>query len=492
MMTSKAMDVTEPNDADLVAASLAGSREAFRQIVERHQTLICSLAYCATGSVSRSQDMAQETFLAAWKDLRGLREPGKLRAWLCGIVRNLIYKSHRRAAADPVANASSLEEAVDLPAAGALPCEQTISREEEAILWRSLEKIPENYREPLILFYREQQSIQQVAAALELSQDAVKQRLFRGRKLLQEEVRAFVEQTLRRTAPGREFSGLVLSALPLTSGSVAGAGAALGAKGAATAKTGLLALGLLPLAPFIGIFAGFLAQLSMVLDTTTGRQRWIKISKLAAFWGLMPALCVAGDYTVATLRQSHGWSDRTYFSVRTSFWCFYTLMIATWMAGLYRRAVAIQATPARSGDRVMLPAGSQTHTQALITTVGGCLAMYLWFIALMWRCDDHLAAGLVTVLAVLLVTRQYFNKQKRIGAALVRATFSYLAVNCALIVAVINLRLDVWMANSRGVSMAEIHQLYPLWLVPLLSVLVVFWIVLWLRLPGCRQATEVG
>jgi DNA-directed RNA polymerase specialized sigma24 family protein len=73
------MNLAERNDAELVAESLDGSREAFRQIVERYQNLICSLAYSATGNVNRSEDMAQETFLSAWKDLRSLREPDKLR-----------------------------------------------------------------------------------------------------------------------------------------------------------------------------------------------------------------------------------------------------------------------------------------------------------------------------------------------------------------------------------------------------------------------------
>ena len=102
-----------------------------------------------------------------------------------------------------------------------LPSVQAVSREEEAILWRSLEKIPENYREPLVLFYREHKSIEHVAAELELSEDVVKQRLSRGRKLLQEEVQAFVENTLRRTAPGEAFSGEVLAGLPLAAGAAA-------------------------------------------------------------------------------------------------------------------------------------------------------------------------------------------------------------------------------------------------------------------------------
>ena len=92
-MTIKTMPALEQNDAELVAESLDGSRDAFRRIVERYQTLICSLAYSATGNVSRSEDMAQETFIAAWKQLRALREPAKLRAWLCGIARHRIQKS---------------------------------------------------------------------------------------------------------------------------------------------------------------------------------------------------------------------------------------------------------------------------------------------------------------------------------------------------------------------------------------------------------------
>ena len=58
------------SDAVLVADCLAGQREAFGQIVARYQTLICSLAYSRTGSLSQSEDLAQETFIAAWKQRR--------------------------------------------------------------------------------------------------------------------------------------------------------------------------------------------------------------------------------------------------------------------------------------------------------------------------------------------------------------------------------------------------------------------------------------
>ena len=63
MMGTEMMAGNRPDDADLVARSLGGNREAFGQIVARYQGLVCSLAYSATGSLTRSEDVAQETFI---------------------------------------------------------------------------------------------------------------------------------------------------------------------------------------------------------------------------------------------------------------------------------------------------------------------------------------------------------------------------------------------------------------------------------------------
>ncbi|HOX58639.1 MAG TPA: sigma-70 family RNA polymerase sigma factor [Candidatus Paceibacterota bacterium] len=262
MMTTSTMSAAASNDADLVADTLAGNREAFGQIVARYQSLICSLAYSATGSLGQSEDLAQETFITAWKRLRLLREPPKLRAWLCGIARNRINDSLRREGRQPLADSEPLDAAHDAPAPEPLPPEQTISHEEETILWRSLERIPPLYREPLVLFYRQHQSIERVAEALELSEDAVKQRLSRGRKLLHEQVLAFVEGTLEKTNPGRAFTLGVLAALPLYATSAAAATVgATAAKGSATAKAaataGVVAAVAGPLIAFLGTYIGY-------------------------------------------------------------------------------------------------------------------------------------------------------------------------------------------------------------------------------------------
>src|SRR4051812_6841811 len=184
MMSTTMSALAHGNDSELVARSLAGDRNAFGDIVGRYQSLVCSLAYSATGSLTQSEDLAQETFLAAWKQLRGLREPDKLRPWLCGIARNIINNNFRKQGREPVYQASQLEQVDEPSTQQRAPIDEAISKEEEAILWRSLECIPQSYRDPLILFYREGQSVERVAEALEISEDAAKQRLSRGRKLL--------------------------------------------------------------------------------------------------------------------------------------------------------------------------------------------------------------------------------------------------------------------------------------------------------------------
>jgi RNA polymerase sigma factor (sigma-70 family) len=272
MMTTETMPVTKQSDIELVSQCLAGNRDAFAQIVLRYQTLICSLAYSATGSLSQSQDLSQETFIIAWKQLPELREPDKLRNWLCGIVRHRIHKTFRRQGREPVHAAETLEAAHELPSGELPPSEQAITKEEEAILWRSLERIADIYREPLILFYREHQSIEKVAAALDLTEDAVKQRLSRGRKLLHGEVLAFVEGTLQKTNPGRVFALDVLAALPLAAASTKAA-----TMGTAIAKGGAAAKGVATLGSLGGLFAmiggAYITWRAQADDTKSSRER---------------------------------------------------------------------------------------------------------------------------------------------------------------------------------------------------------------------------
>jgi RNA polymerase sigma factor (sigma-70 family) len=252
MITAKFMNAVQITDAELVGETLSGNRDAFSQIVVRYQSLVCALAYSATGNLGQSEDLAQETFITAWKHLSHLRERDKLRSWLGGIARNHINNFLRREGREPIHQAEPLETAPETQSPESLPVEYIISREEQAILWHTLERIPQIYREPLVLFYRENQSVERVAQALEISEDAVHQRLARGRKMLQEQVLAFVEGALGRTNPGKNFTLSVLAALPL-----AAASAKAATVGAALAKGGVAAKGVMT----AGTLGGFLAML---------------------------------------------------------------------------------------------------------------------------------------------------------------------------------------------------------------------------------------
>ena len=474
-MITETMPAVGQADANLVAESLAGSREAFRQIVERYQTLICSLAYNATGSVSQSEDVAQETFISAWKDLPTLREPDKLRAWLCGIVRNRIQRSLRDEGRQLVCAAAPLEHADDTPADEALPSDQAISQEEEVILWRSLEKIPELYRETLILFYREHQSIAAVAAELELTEDTVKQRLSRGRKRLQEEVQTFLESALRRTAPGREFSNAVFAALPVAAGSATTASLGAGAKGAAAVKSGLLAAGL---GPLVGLTAGFASQWFVIRAHTPEHRRRALLLKLIVTWACLLALPFAGDTAVRSLGENFGWSDRARFASVAGFWGIVAVLLATWLILMFRRELAVhqqRSEEAMTAPRSPLVPLTRAHSALIVASI--YLTIFSWLICVTWRVHDWtVAAGLVGPVPVLSVW-SFFRLRSKTGAGPTRAAYSYLTWCCVVVVAVINLRLDVWMAAARGVSVNEVRELLPFWIVPLLSLILLIWTV---------------
>ena len=164
-----------------------GSAPAFEVLVRRYQSLVCAVAYSACGNLALSEDVAQETFWTAWRERASLEKPDSLKAWLCGIARN-VAKNARRKASRPVESAGTQDVLTELSSDEPGPPEEAVSKEEESLIWQALERIPDTYREPLILFYREDQSVAEVARALVLSEDAVKQRLSRGRGLLREQV----------------------------------------------------------------------------------------------------------------------------------------------------------------------------------------------------------------------------------------------------------------------------------------------------------------
>ncbi len=216
------------SDADLVLAAAKGDKQAFVEIVARHQAMVCAVALSIVGSIAASEDVAQEAFLSAWQKIHELREPERFRAWLRQIARHVALGHLRRQRGH-----DGLEDAPDLPDLAPAPDEQAANKEETALLRCALTQLPEIYREPLVLYYREHKSTRAVAEALDISEETVRQRLARGRDMLRDNLTDAIESVLTRTRP----SGLFTMTIAVAIGALVSPAAIAGSVFAAAAGT---------------------------------------------------------------------------------------------------------------------------------------------------------------------------------------------------------------------------------------------------------------
>jgi RNA polymerase sigma factor (sigma-70 family) len=201
--------IAAKTDAQLVEASRRGELEAFGHLVERYQDLVCAVGFSATGDRVLGEDVAQDTFVAAWQQLDRVRDVMRIGPWLCAIARNLGRKARRRTRREQLDDGDS-DRAV---AVGPSAFEQLASRDAERVVREALARVPDSYREVLVLYYREERSVRDVATALGITEDAVMQRLSRGRRHLADSVTSLVERSLRSDATSRPRRDLVAAVL---------------------------------------------------------------------------------------------------------------------------------------------------------------------------------------------------------------------------------------------------------------------------------------
>lgn len=194
------------DDKKAIKDSLNGNHQAFAILVDRYKSFVCSLAYCVTGSVDTSEDIAQDVFISVWKDLPTLKDSNKFRSWLKTITHNKTCTHIRKGNTQPKCSN------VDMGQVAAKPNKST-DLEENASIWQTLESLPAKYREVMVLYYRHEKSAKQVAALLEITPDAVRQRLSRGREMLRVRMEDKLEAGLRSSAPGKKFTASVITAI---------------------------------------------------------------------------------------------------------------------------------------------------------------------------------------------------------------------------------------------------------------------------------------
>ena len=222
------MEQETRSDSELVTAACGGDTAAFGLLVDCYQEIVWAAAVSTSANPDLAEDITQETFVTAWRSLDSLRKPGRIRPWLVGIAcntaRSTLRGRRREVLVDDVADRGH----------SSGPVEKAIANEETRAVWETLESIPEDYRVPLVLFYREEQSVKQVATDLGLTEVAVKKRLSRGREMVRSGMERELEAEARRSRPRRAMAPLVIAAiaaLPAGEAAAASSGAALFAKG---------------------------------------------------------------------------------------------------------------------------------------------------------------------------------------------------------------------------------------------------------------------
>lgn len=211
-------------ESDVLLAG-KGDEAAFGRLVASSASTVCSIALAIVRNVDASEDVAQETFLAAWRGLRNLRNPASFLPWLRQVARNQAHlwrREHLREIPDETAIAA----AADVRPNAA---DHLLADEEHRLLAEVLDELPDDAREVLILYYRENSSTRHVAALLGMSEAGVRQRLSRSRAKLRTELLERFGHTVARTAPGAAFASAVAGALtfaaPTASAAVIAAGA---------------------------------------------------------------------------------------------------------------------------------------------------------------------------------------------------------------------------------------------------------------------------
>ena len=175
------MNAGASEDQTDVERVLAGNLSAFEGIVRRWQTPLVNLAYRFCHDRGRSEDMAQEAFLRAYRGLAQWRKDAVFSTWLFALATNLYRSELRRIPARTV----SLEDIAEPPdTRPADRHQEDTAYDRDLAVRRAVFALPAKYREALTLFYFHDMDVATASRSLGLPEGTVKARLFRGREIL--------------------------------------------------------------------------------------------------------------------------------------------------------------------------------------------------------------------------------------------------------------------------------------------------------------------
>ncbi|HID76342.1 MAG TPA: sigma-70 family RNA polymerase sigma factor [Planctomycetaceae bacterium] len=146
-------------------------------LVAEHHRAVYGYAFRLTGSVADAEDLTQQVFLTAYRNLAQLREPASARRWLFAILRNTFLKNHAKRRPVPVSDLDLNIEAIGED----VPEERPIDQEQ---LQAAVDELPEKFRIVLVMFYYEGCPYREIAEELRLPIGTVMSRLARAKRYL--------------------------------------------------------------------------------------------------------------------------------------------------------------------------------------------------------------------------------------------------------------------------------------------------------------------
>jgi RNA polymerase sigma factor (sigma-70 family) len=171
----------EQTDRELLAAFLArNDQHAFTTLVNRHGPMVLGICRRVLHHLQDAEDAFQATFLLLARRSAGIRKPESLASWLHGVAYRMAHKAKQSA------SRRRKYEGTVQPAESVNPTAALEWREVQAILDDEIQRLPEMYRAPFILFYLENRKQAEVARQLGIKEGTVWSRLDRARRLLQD------------------------------------------------------------------------------------------------------------------------------------------------------------------------------------------------------------------------------------------------------------------------------------------------------------------
>lgn len=185
---------TATSDEQIVERALTGDADAFGEIVMRWERRIFALSFGMLGREEDARDATQETFLAAFRNLRAFRGEAKVSSWLHRIAVNQCITRQRRA---KVRNESALETEAEKDATHFAapvhfsPARVVESRETTHAVRVAVNSLPVELRQVVVMKEFEELTFKEIADVLELPLSTVKSRLYTGLKQLQMRLQKF-------------------------------------------------------------------------------------------------------------------------------------------------------------------------------------------------------------------------------------------------------------------------------------------------------------